>query len=269
MNRWRLIAYVAAGALFYALFLAATLPAWWMEKLLDHLGQGQVALRDTSGTFWNGEGLLSVRAPGQRVPPARVQWALKPLGLFTGEIQTDISASNGDIEGHATLRLGYHRLGVTAVDITLPAALTGAVYAPASLAAPTGRLRILSSSAELSAAGLSGDIQLDWLNAGARFGGLAEIGDYRLTISGHGPSAGLHLDTLRGKTTLTAQGEWQLSGNGALSLEGALSAGEHDAVLLPLLPNPRREGDQHRFTLQTSLPVPLKTVVGLPGPPES
>ncbi|MGB7543016.1 MAG: type II secretion system protein N [Burkholderiales bacterium] len=254
MSRRRAVGYLFAGALFYVLFLVATGPAYWMETVANRLSHGKVALQQTRGTLWRGEGTL-VLGPDQRPVRTGLRWTLRPLWLLAGRVRVEVAASGEQIDGRGTLQFGYRRIGLIATEVSLPASLAGLVYAPADLFEPAGRVRIAVNAAQLSAAGLDGEIEATWLDAGGRIEGLANVGDYRLAITGRGPSAVLRLDTLRGEINLAAHGEWLLSGDGAMRIEGALTAGPQDNRILPLLPDPRRSGNQYLFTMNARLPL--------------
>jgi len=56
--------------------------------------------------------------------------------------------------------------------------------------------------ATLTPSGLEGAVQLTWLGAGARMGGLSEAGDYRLLVNGRGATADLRIEPCAAKSVL-------------------------------------------------------------------
>jgi hypothetical protein len=125
------------------------------------------------------------------------------------------------------------------------------------LVAPSGRLQITAKQATLTPAGLNGDIQLTWLDAGTRMGGLSEAGDYRLVINGRGATAGLSIETLRGDIGITGQGEWQAQDVGLLRLTGNVAPGSREQSLRPLLTmmNAQNNNGQYSWTFNGRFPL--------------
>jgi hypothetical protein len=254
--RGRWLGLVAAGVGLYAAFLAATLPAAWMGELLARAGSGALSLEAPQGSFWNGSGVLTVRAPGGTALAAPLTWHIQPLWLFTGRLRARVEAS-GELKLNSEVTLAYRRARLSALEAELPAGAAGAFYAPALLVAPTGQLHVTAQEFELGAAGARGELHLTWSAAGSRLGGLGELGDYRLVVSGQGPTADLRLETLRGEVQLAGRGQWQAS-DGQLRLDGTIAPGAREPSLAPLLAllRAQRNGDQHAFNLVTRLPLP-------------
>lgn len=256
--RWRLAGYLLTALLFYAVFLAATMPASWMGTLLNRLTGGTVSVQQATGSFWHGSGHLTVRAGSAQAIQARVNWSIQPLWLLAGKLQTQVESS-GDVDLRATIRLGYRSLAVRDGSGGFPLSAASAVYFPLTLATLTGRVQFSAARLAVDASGLHGAAEMKWLNAGSRIGGLGELGDYRLTLTGQGATAAILVDTLRGEVQLNAKGEWQIQGDGMLTLDGTLATGGRETALTPLLTllNARRNGSEYSFNIRTRIPSPL------------
>jgi general secretion pathway protein N len=257
--RWRGFAYIAAALCCYVLFLLVTLPAYWADWLLNRVSHNAVRLQQSEGTLWNGAGNLVLQSAGQERLQNRIAWQLQPLWLFTGKLQAHLNSLDSSLPLNVTIRVGYHHLSVRDLEATLPMSLLSAFDPAIDLVAPSGRLQITSPQVSLTSSGMEGEAQLTWLGAGARMGGLSEIGDYRLVANGRGPSVDLRIETLRGEVAITGQGNWQWQGDGLLRLSGTLTPGSREQNLLPLLAmvNAQNNNGQYNWTLTRRLPPTL------------
>ena len=256
-SRWRGLTYLGALLCGYILFLFITLPAYWADWLVSRASHNAVRIQHSAGTLWSGSGDLVIQGAGQELMQARITWELQALWLFTGKLGARLSSRDSNLALNATIRVGYRHLSVRDVEATLPVSVIGLFNPAVALMDPTGRLQITAPQITLTPAGLEGDMQLTWLAAGARLGGLSEIGDYRLVVNGRGPNVELRIDTLRGDVGIVAQGEWQTQGDGLLRLTGNISPGSREPALLPLLRaiNARNNGGQYAWTLDNRFPV--------------
>jgi general secretion pathway protein N len=252
-NRWRGPAYLAAGLCSYLLFLLITLPAYWFDWLLSRTSSNLARIQQPEGTLWDGNGNLVIQGAGQERLQSRIAWSIQPLWLFTGKLQARLSSRDAGAPLNATLRLGYRLLSISDVEVAVPVSVLSAINPAINLVAPSGRLQFTTPQATLTPNGLEGEIQLTWLGAGARMGGLSEIGDYRMVVNGRGPTAELRIETLHGDVAVTAQGEWQVQGEGLLRLTGNIAPGGREQTLRPLLTmvNAQNNNGQYSWTLNS------------------
>jgi general secretion pathway protein N len=251
-RRWRGLVYLGAALCGFAGFLLITLPAYWADWLVSRASHNTVRIQQPEGTLWDGTGNLVIHSAGQERMQTRIAWELQPRWLFTGKLQVRLSSRDGGNTApaysalppsmavvsaplNATLRIGYRHLSISDVDAAVPVSVLSAFNPVIDLVAPSGHLQITAQQATLTTAGLEGSVQLTWLGAGARLGGLSEVGDYRLVVNGRGATAELRIDTLRGDVGITAQGEWQAQGEGLLHLTGNINPGSREQTLRPLL----------------------------------
>lgn len=260
-RRW--LTYIAAGLFCFALFLLLTFPAYWVDRLLQRASQDNVRIQESTGTFWNGAGDLLVRSLGQPVLQAKIAWSFQPMWLFTGKLGLRITARDRSTPLNATLWLGYRHLSIQGVDAVLPAKVAGAINPAVNLVTPGGRLQIFSEETTLTPAGIEGNLQLTWLDAGTPMSGLGELGDYRLTIIGRGAKAELRIDTIRGDVNVTGQGEWQTQGTGALTLAGTITPGNREQALRPLLTMMNIQNNNGQYTWALNSRFPLAQLFGV------
>lgn len=248
-RRWWL--YLLLGLFCTLLFVIATLPAYWLDRALKHFFPDTLRIENASGTVWNGSGNLLVRNFGQDLMQTGITWSVQPLWLLAGKLQVKVAGPVNAPRLQATVRVGYRYLYVDNVDATLPASVAAVIHPAVSLVAPTGRVQIVSDKATLTPAGLEGQVNVNWLGAGAGMSGLAELGDYRFTANGRGALVGLQVETLRGEVGIKAQGQWQAVGDGLLNFSGTLTPGAREQNLRPLLTmaNIQSNNGQYNFTL--------------------
>jgi general secretion pathway protein N len=252
-SSWRGFAFLAAGLCSYVLFMLITLPAYWTDWLVSRVSHNAVRIQQPDGTLWNGSGSLVIQGAGQVQLQTRIAWSVQPLWLFTGKLQVRLNSRDGVAPLNAMFRIGYRHFSISDVDVTVPVSVLSAINPAIDLIAPSGRLQITASQATLTPAGLEGGMQLTWLSAGARMGGLSEVGDYRLVVSGRGATAELRIETLRGDVGVTAQGEWQAQGEGLLRLTGNITPGNREQTLRPLLTmlNAQNNNGQYSWSLNS------------------
>jgi general secretion pathway protein N len=255
--RWRGLAYLGAVLCGYVLFLLITLPAYWADWLVSRASHNAVRIQQPDGTLWSGTGNLVFQSAGQEQVQTRVAWELQTMWLFAGKLQARLHSLDNNPALNATIRAGYHHLSIHDVEATLPMSVLSAFNPAIDLVAPSGRLQITTPQATLTPAGLEGGLQLTWLGAGARMGGLSEVGDYRLVVNGRGPTAELRIETLRGDVGVTAQGEWQTQGEGLLRLTGNITPGNREQNLRPLLTmlNIQNNNGQYNWVLNNRVPA--------------
>jgi hypothetical protein len=220
-------------------------------------------IQQTEGTLWNGSGNLVIQNINREQIQTRITWEIQALRLLTGKLQAHLSSHGDGPSANATVRVGYHHLSIQDVDTTLPLSILSAFIPAMDLVAPSGRLNITTQQATLTPAGLNGDIQLTWLNAGARMGGLSEAGDYRLDVNGRGAIASLRVETLRGEIGVTGQGEWQTQGDGPIHLSGNIIPGNREQSLRPLLTMLDAQNNNGQYSWDINYRYPLSQFFGI------
>lgn len=125
----RVLSLVAAGVLFYALALIATLPAGWAYHWGKPRLGGALVLSDVGGTVWRGRA-RAARAGDFEVE--KLRWDVRPSALLLGRMSTALAFTYQGQPGR--LIVNRHLGGgvsFTDVDLLLPArSLQGLVRLP-------------------------------------------------------------------------------------------------------------------------------------------
>lgn len=258
-RRW--LRYFAVGLLSYAVFLVVLLPAGWVSWGIARLSNGMVLLDDGRGTIWHGSGQLFVSdGKGDAQDLGRAEWRIKPLYVLLLRGQALLHASGPHSDIFATLRVTPWGLSLNETRLSASAQLASAFYAPASLFAPQGLLRLRTNRLAFDRSGLHGTAEIYWDNAGSTLSNVQPLGNYRLDLSGNGKDATLQLSTVEGALDLSGQGRWQLFGDGQLQLAGVAQAKQQLAELQPLLRLMGRDlgGGRTAFSVRTRLVLALR-----------
>ena len=233
-RRW--LRYLALGLVAYTVFLVVLLPAGWLSWGVARLSDNRALLDDGQGTIWHGSGHLFVRdAKGTAQDLGRAEWRIDTLQLLLlrGQLQLHTNGPQSDV--FATLRVTPWGLSLNDTRISTSADLASAFYAPASLFAPQGLLRLRTNQLAFGRAGLKGNAEVYWDKAGSRLSSVQPLGNYRLDLSGNGKDATLQLATVDGPLDLSGQGRWQVVGDGQLQVTGIAQAKQQLTELQPLL----------------------------------
>ncbi|MHB8348508.1 MAG: type II secretion system protein N, partial [Acidiferrobacterales bacterium] len=137
------------------------------------------------------------------------------------------------------------------------AQLISALYSPAALFSPAGRIQFNAKQFMVDSKNVSGGAVIQWHQAVSSLSSVRPLGDYRLSFDGHGQSAALRLETLSGDLAVSGQGAWQLN-SGQVQFSGFAKAAAHSAELEPLLRlfGPDSGGGQRKLTLNSNLRFP-------------
>lgn len=254
-KRWP--SYVIFGLVFYLLFLVIEMPASWFAWGLNRYSGGTVRLDPITGNLWGGSGRLVIYYP-QTTPHdlGTTAWRINPLWLFVGRMQTNWRIDAPDARINTTVQLSSGKVAILDTEAGLPAASVSSFYSPAALVSPQGRMLLHVPRLAIDRAGITGEGDIQWQNAGSSLTTVQPLGDYHLEITGAGKTANLKLTTVRGDLELTGQGQWQLT-NGQIQLKGSAAARAHPEELEPLL---KLMGDdqgngKRTFSFNASLPL--------------
>lgn len=257
--------YAGLGVILYLLFLLATAPATWFTQGAARLSNGAVTLTQPSGTLWRGAADLQAGSPATSTRHlGRLHWSINPWWLFVGRAQFSVQLQGATTRGQADVRLARNQIEVRRLSAVLPANLASVVYGPAAFFEPRGTIALKSPNIELSGAGLMTKLELQWDGAGGRFTGPAALGDYRVEVNGTGENAAIRVTTLRGDLDIAGQGQWRVTGDGALTFTGsAAPRGGAASQLEPLLRGMGRDLGNGRREIRFSGRFPLVEQLGL------
>lgn len=260
----RVAAYIALGAALYLVFLAASAPAAWLAEGASRLSSGVVTVARPDGTLWSGTGELHAGSVASGVRHlGTLHWRVNPLWLFVGRAHVQLELDGSATRGRAAVRLARRHLEVRDLSAALPANIIGLIYGPAAFFEPTGTIELRSPAVDLSAGGLTTNLEVQWQGAGGRFTGPASLGDYRIDLNGSGDTAAIRLTTLRGDLELAGQGQWDIAGSGALRFSGTATPRGDSAKLEPLLRPLGRDLGGGRREIRFNARFPLLEQLGL------
>ena len=227
------VRFALLGAAAYVVFLAATLPASWVNFALERASGGALALGESRGTIWNGKGTLAARSGDGFRAIGDIQWRSNPLSIFSGRLGIALTGTAPGADLKANVGVGLRSLRVQNLDASIPVSMLEPAIPGAALAKPQGRVRVTAESLEIGRGSVRGAATAEWSEAG--MSGIARIGDYRLQITGNGDSAAIKLGTLRGDLRVRGDGQWKAEEPRVVRLRGVAETSPGRKDLEPLL----------------------------------
>ena len=202
----RLPAIAALGAVAYAVFLVATMPAAFVLARAQDAQPGKLEVHEAHGTAWRGHAKVTLTTPGGAVPVDRVEWRLLPARLALGRIAFDIGASAPGIEARYEGARSLTRWTVRNLDVRGGARALATVLPWLVPLRPEGMVAI--TSVELSSDGreLQGDARIEWSRAAVGLSDVKPLGTYRADIRAEGHAGKVTVTTLDGPLRVTGQG---------------------------------------------------------------
>lgn len=238
-------------------------PASWLARGLAAATSEHLLIVDTSGSVWNGSGLLVLTGgAGSRdaaTLPGRLRWTVGVSGTgFTLTARQDCCL-NGELK--LKVRPGFGRFALNIENAgtdwlaRLPAAVLTGLGTPWNTLQPEGALVLSAHELGLESAQgrwrQSGTLQLDLLNLSSRLSTLAPLGSYRLSVVADAASpgvSGLRLSTLEGALQLSGTGTLA-SGASRFTGEASAAPGREDALNNLLNIIGRRQGARSVLTI--------------------
>ncbi len=203
-----LIAVVALSALILAAFFFA--PASLVDGWLGKSTGGQLTLKNSDGSVWNGKGELAVSLPdGSVTVVPGVQWRVDPLAAISGRLIAELSgAAKGKITTEGDIR--------TAKDVTMsiPASALAAAAIIGSLS-PGGSVDVSIPSARWGKEVGEGAGELVWSNASIQVPNSPSrvaLGTVRVQGQLVGPNVNFTVKNDGGAVALTGGGQWPRGG---------------------------------------------------------
>ncbi|OIR16011.1 bacterial type II secretion system protein N [mine drainage metagenome] len=197
-------------------------PAALMGYALERMSDGTLSLAQTTGSLWQGSGVSLLRTNARYQTLGSFRWNLKFPGT-TLQVQTGESAP---MTLHYTPFSG--RIDIDNLHLALP-------VSSIELAAPQlgpyqlqGMLEMTADHLALNAAGMDGQVTVDWTRAASALSDIRPLGDYRIVLKGRGTGLDAQLSTLSGKLLLAATGSFDKV-NGML-LNGTAQAAPGEAA---------------------------------------
>lgn len=201
MTLRRVLLALAFAGVFIAGLLAFA-PASLMGYAFERVSGGTLSLVQTQGSIWRGSGVALLRQNSRYQTLGSYRWQLHVLSASVQIQAGDTTLMNARYVPFAE-RIDidnlHFSLPVSAVDIVAPQ------LAPYQL---HGSLIASSDHLTLDAAGVHGQVTVDWLHAASALSEIRPLGDYRILLQSNGRSLDAQLSTLSGKLTLDGKGSF-------------------------------------------------------------
>jgi general secretion pathway protein N len=184
----------------FVIGLISFAPASLMGSVLERASGGTLMLAQTTGSLWQGSGVVVLRQKARYQTLGNYRWNLK---LFSAAFQVQAGEA-------APMTARYEplagRINIDSMHVTLPVSII-------EIAAPQlgpyqlqGSLVASSDHLTLDAGRMDGQITMDWLGAASALSTIRPLGDYRILLKGNGTALDAQLLTLSGKLQLTGNG---------------------------------------------------------------
>jgi general secretion pathway protein N len=199
--RYRVLLTLLFGSVFLA-GLISFAPASLVGYVLERASGGKLTLAQTQGSLWNGSGVALLRLKARYQTLGSYRWKLQ---LFDAALQVQAGEA-------APMTVHYvpfsGRINIDNLHLTLPVSII-------EIAAPQlgpyqlqGSLEAGCDHLTLDAAGMSGQVTMNWLHAASALSTIRPLGDYRILVQGRGNALDMQLSTLSGKLLLSGNGSY-------------------------------------------------------------
>lgn len=205
---------IAAGLLLYFAFLIATLPASFLDRILDHYSGGVLRLSNAEGTLWHGSGTLGISGKIS----GNYSWKIAVPEIFLGRLHMKFDSGMELVFRPGSIEIRH-------ASFDLPASALSLLGKQIRAIGPGGLIHIRTKEFTLSGKS-SGEISAQWENATSTISRVNPLGTYDLTIRGSGDKIGLSLGTAEGPLMLAGNGTWsernglKFSGTGQSNNQG-------------------------------------------------
>lgn len=207
-DRLRWPHFLLAALVYFALLLAwapASLVAWALPRLT----QQAVWVEQTEGSVWHGQaaGVRLHTAAAGSLQLGRVNWQLRPLDLFAGQIGYLLELSGAGIDAMTVLRTSVVRGELKEARAELAAEWLERLSPDLGLWQPGGRLVFETDGLAFSGGKVDGQATIRWLHATS---GRASrpLGNYRANLEGVENALNFKLSTESGALHLHGTGSW-------------------------------------------------------------
>jgi len=223
------------GAIAYAAFLVATVPASWLAARVAAASEGSMELEDPQGTLWAGHARAAITSAAGTVAIDRVQWRFAPAELAAGRLAFDFTAAGRGLDARARIGRGFSEWMAGPVSASLDASLAAAAVPLLAAWHPEGRIRVDAPNLHWNEAGeASGTAHLTWDGAMVSLSDVRPLGRYALDAAADRGPATLTVTTLEGPLRIAGKGSFSPPSRLAFSGE-ARGEGPDAGALEPLL----------------------------------
>lgn len=210
------------------------LPATWLDRGVQGISRGAIALVATQGTVWRGSGVLQAVLPsGEVATLERVTWRFDASSLPQGVARLELRRE-ADAKSVLEVRTGVGGWFLGSLDLRFPAGLLGVFSATLGKLGLTGEVHVALRRLGRRDGRLTGDGRLAWHAAGSSLARTRPLGDYRIDLAGKGDAFEYRLYTRDGPLELRGAGRWRPGTNPVFDGE-AIPAPKCREELSPML----------------------------------
>jgi len=241
------------GAIAYAMFLVATVPASWLAARIARETDGALRLQDPQGTFWAGSAHALVTSAAGQLALDRVQWRFAPLELAAGRAAFDFSAVGRGLEARARIGRGLSEWIAGPVTASLDASLAASSVPMLAAWRPEGRIHLDVANVRWNDLGrATGTAHLTWDGAMVSLSDVRPLGRYALDASADQGPAHITISTVEGPLRIAGKGTFAPPSRLDFSGE-ARGEGPDAGALEPLLNliGPRRADGSRAIDVRT------------------
>ncbi len=243
---------------FFKIFLALLLivaalvffaPASLLDSALGRASRGQWRLAETTGTLWNGSGMLTHTAQGAVLAPLR--WNFEPVALLEGAARWRLLADETAPRLTGVLTFSKKEIGLDGLSLHTSAAVLQPLLPPNLVQAMEGSLVIDAPSLLLNEKGQEGRISGRWQDAQMVFHDVpVDLGN--VTFNVDSGQQGSHSVIKNEGGAVSLDGDFQSSSSGKPA-RGTLKITPHQdtpEALLQLLANTGSPDAQGSYVLE-------------------
>ena len=232
------------GVAAYGVFLAATVPARWLETRLATAAPGRYQVHSIDGTLWKGEAQAVVNAPGGTLVVDRVAWRFLPSRLLQGRLAFAVDAKGAGFDAAYEASRSFAGWGLRDLTAQADAALAAAAVPLIGRWRPEGRVSLAAPAIDFSGEEVRGDARIEWKGAGVGLSEVKPLGSYRMELNADGPGAKLNVTTLDGTLRVSGQGriDWPSRLTFAGEARGEAAKAQALGPLLDLMGPARPDG---------------------------
>ncbi|HYH40487.1 MAG TPA: type II secretion system protein N [Burkholderiales bacterium] len=184
----------------------ASVFAWGVGRATD----GMILLEGVDGGLWRGRAArIAFAAPGTR-PQAlgNLTWDIAVLRLFRGQLAVQLTLGGEGAKGAGMLVVKPHALVLSQSSLAFPAAALATAFPALSFVSPGGEIALRAQDLAMAGDAVSGQAELDWIDASSALSPVKPLGTYRVRLAGKEGPAQFAVTTISGALEISGSGAW-------------------------------------------------------------
>jgi len=228
------------GLISFCLGLCLYAPAIMMGIIINQISNGRLALANTEGSFWLGNGyllmnsdnqLVNMNQPIETVDLGRVSWDTQVMQLLVGKFVVSLTWNQST---PFWITVDSSRVHIEHAAFNLPANIVSMLMPTLKPAQLGGQLKVRCDNFSLTQQETLGQLNVDWNQASSSLSNINPLGNYHVILNGNGAGLYVQLNTVsNGPLLLSGKGSWDPSAG--LHFEGIAEAIAKDKQQLQAL----------------------------------